>query len=113
MLLVAALLDATSWTQACMPHLASLPRTSNASVQPQTVGECMLQALEAWHQARTHQSSIVSDIFEGQLQSTLTCDTCGTRSHSFEVFQDLSLPLPHTSPGNLSIQAGPCSSLKS
>ena len=66
----------------------------------------MPQALEAWHQARVHQSSIVSDIFEGQLQSTLTCDTCGTRSHSFEVFQDLSLPIPHTSPSNPSIQAG-------
>lgn len=67
----------------------------------------MVQAEEAWQQARTAQSSVVSDVFEGQLQSTLSCGTCGARSHNFEVFQDLSLPLPQdASPAGVpSIQA--------
>ncbi|KAK9813375.1 hypothetical protein WJX73_003725 [Symbiochloris irregularis] len=71
---------------------------------PSSKGTETRQALEAWQAARAHQSSVISDTFEGQLQSTLTCDTCGARSHSFEVFQDLSLPLPQTAAGNPSIQ---------
>ena len=52
----------------------------------------------------------MSDVFEGQLQSTLTCSACGTHSHSFEVFQDLSLPPPTiSSPSAPSVQVHPSS----
>ncbi|XP_060679600.1 ubiquitin carboxyl-terminal hydrolase 21-like [Hemiscyllium ocellatum] len=34
------------------------------------------------------------DLFVGQLNSTLRCTTCGHKSTTFEVFCDLSLPIP-------------------
>ena len=52
------------------------------------------QAQQAWCAARARQSSLVSDLFEGQLQSSLTCGSCRATCHNFEAFQDLSLPLP-------------------
>ena len=54
----------------------------------------MWQAQQAWCTARGQQSSIISDLFEGQLQSSLTCSSCRATCHNFESFQDLSLPLP-------------------
>ncbi|GCB83191.1 hypothetical protein scyTo_0023424, partial [Scyliorhinus torazame] len=33
-------------------------------------------------------------LFVGQLNSTLRCTTCGHRSITFDVFCDLSLPIP-------------------
>ena len=52
-----------------------------------------VQALQAWQESRAAHSSVVSDLFEGQLQSSLRCDTCHDTSYNHEVFQDLSLPL--------------------
>ena len=52
-----------------------------------------MQALQAWHAERAAHSSIISDLFEGQLQSSLQCSVCYDTSHNFEAFQDLSLPL--------------------
>lgn len=34
------------------------------------------------------------DLFVGQLKSCLKCQACGYRSTTFEVFCDLSLPIP-------------------
>ena len=53
-----------------------------------------MQAQQAWAVARGQQSSVVSDLFEGQLQSSVVCGTCAATCHNFEAFQDLSLPLP-------------------
>jgi len=47
-------------------------------------------ALE-WFRAR--QDSVMSDIFQGQLRSTLRCNHCHFQSLSFDPFWDLSLPL--------------------
>ena len=41
--------------------------------------------------------SIVTDIFEGGLQSSVQCLTCNSVSRSQESFQDLSLPIPLSS----------------
>ena len=41
--------------------------------------------------------SIVTDIFEGGLQSSVQCLTCNTVSRTQETFQDLSLPIPLSS----------------
>ena len=38
--------------------------------------------------------SIVTDIFDGALQSSVQCLTCNTVSKTKETFQDLSLPIP-------------------
>ncbi|CAH0390547.1 unnamed protein product [Bemisia tabaci] len=39
--------------------------------------------------------SIISDIFNGKLLSTVQCLTCQRRSDTVETFQDLSLPIPN------------------
>jgi len=41
--------------------------------------------------------SIVTDVFEGGLQSSVQCLTCNTVSRTQESFQDLSLPIPLSS----------------
>ncbi|CAK8674247.1 unnamed protein product [Clavelina lepadiformis] len=39
-------------------------------------------------------SSVISDIFDGTLRSSVHCRTCLSVSHTRETFQDLSLPIP-------------------
>ena len=41
-----------------------------------------------------YSSSVVSDLFDGQLISSVQCLTCNTVSSRRETFQDLSLPIP-------------------
>lgn len=52
------------------------------------------QADEAWQYARSWHDSFIDDIFMGQLVSSLQCQVCGFKSHCFDPFLDLSLPLP-------------------
>lgn len=40
-------------------------------------------------------NSIVSNLFEGLIMSTLECDACQKKSNTFEVFSCLSLPIPN------------------
>ena len=67
----------------------------------------MWQAQQAWCTARGQQSSIISDLFEGQLQSSLTCSSCRATCHNFESFQDLSLPLPEEDGLTIQVLSGP------
>nr|XP_039270024.1 ubiquitin carboxyl-terminal hydrolase 20-like [Styela clava] len=72
--------------------------------------------------------SIISEIFDGELRSSVQCLTCDQVSHTRETFQDLSLPIPgkddlirlhgtsayypSSSPGTLAVVPGfkgPCS----
>ncbi|CAG0897077.1 unnamed protein product [Darwinula stevensoni] len=48
------------------------------------------------HQGKNGQSyrSIISDIFDGKILSTVQCNTCSRVSSTKETFQDLSLPIP-------------------
>ncbi|KAJ3327076.1 Ubiquitin carboxyl-terminal hydrolase 21 [Blyttiomyces sp. JEL0837] len=48
----------------------------------------------SWNRYHAISSSLVFDIFGGQLQSTVTCLTCGSLSTTFDAFWDLSLPIP-------------------
>ena len=57
-------------------------------------GSVSQQADEAWEYAHSRSSSVIQDIFAGQLQSTLQCPDCHAESHTFDEFMDLSLPLP-------------------
>lgn len=38
--------------------------------------------------------SVISDVFDGELRSSVQCLTCDQVSHTRETFQDLSLPIP-------------------
>ena len=57
-------------------------------------GSVAEQAEEAWAYTRACNSSVIDDIFGGQLQSTIQCSSCQACSHCFEYFLDLSLPIP-------------------
>eukprot|EP00795_Rhopilema_esculentum_P016842 gene16842-8313_t len=52
------------------------------------------QARAAWERYERREKSIISDLFVGQLKSTLTCTECKYRSLTFDPFWDLSLPIP-------------------
>ena len=60
-------------------------------------GSLAQQADEAWDYAHSRSSSVIQDVFAGQLQSTLQCPHCNGLSHTFDEFMDLSLPLPQKS----------------
>ncbi|CAN7984218.1 unnamed protein product [Ixodes hexagonus] len=48
-----------------------------------------------WMMHMERNLSVISDLFEGLLASTLTCLSCHKSSSSFEAFSCLSLPIPH------------------
>ncbi|GFR01005.1 ubiquitin carboxyl-terminal hydrolase 20 [Trichonephila clavata] len=49
----------------------------------------------AQNKKNVHYRSIISDIFDGKLLSSVQCLTCDTISTTKETFQDLSLPIPN------------------
>lgn len=50
-------------------------------------------AAEAWRAYLLRNKSIIVDLFQGQLKSTLVCEHCGKRSVKFDPFMYLSLPV--------------------
>ncbi|KAJ7307391.1 hypothetical protein JRQ81_009407 [Phrynocephalus forsythii] len=52
------------------------------------------QANLMWKRYLEREDSKIVDLFVGQLKSCLKCQACGYRSTTFEVFCDLSLPIP-------------------
>lgn len=55
------------------------------------------KAKEAWQRYKSREKSHISELFVGQLKSTLECSTCGFKSVTFDPFWDLSLPIPRVS----------------
>ncbi|VVC97032.1 unnamed protein product [Leptidea sinapis] len=51
-------------------------------------------AAAAWRQFAARNTSVVTDLFYGQLKSRVRCVTCGHDSVRFDTFNMLSLPLP-------------------
>jgi len=51
-------------------------------------------ALRWWRYSMSHGDSPINDIFGGQLLSETRCGMCGHKSWTFDVFLDLSLPIP-------------------
>jgi hypothetical protein len=47
----------------------------------------------SWNNYLKKNDSIITDVFGGQLQSTIECLTCHHRSHCFDPFLDLSVPI--------------------
>ncbi|XP_054015597.1 ubiquitin carboxyl-terminal hydrolase 8-like isoform X1 [Hylaeus anthracinus] len=62
----------------------------------------MTVAEEAWHKAMGSQKSIISDLFFGQLRSTITCSFCKQSSTTYETFNSLTTSLPHSNRCTLS-----------
>ncbi|XP_015429538.1 PREDICTED: ubiquitin carboxyl-terminal hydrolase 8 [Dufourea novaeangliae] len=56
----------------------------------------MTVAEEAWDKAMGSQRSIISDLFFGQLRSTITCSFCKQSSTTYETFNSLTTSLPHS-----------------
>jgi ubiquitin carboxyl-terminal hydrolase 2/21 len=52
------------------------------------------ESRKAWNSYLTLNDSVVTDIFAGQLQSTIECLTCRNKSFCFDPFLDLSVPIP-------------------
>ncbi|XP_073422994.1 ubiquitin carboxyl-terminal hydrolase 21 isoform X2 [Dendrobates tinctorius] len=64
------------------------------SVEPEDFLSDDERANQMWKKYLEREDSKVVDLFVGQLKSCLKCQSCGYRSPTFEVFCDLSLPIP-------------------
>jgi ubiquitin carboxyl-terminal hydrolase 2/21 len=49
------------------------------------------QSIVAWNRYKRYDNSPIIDLFGGQLESVVTCKTCGNRSATYDTFLDLSL----------------------
>ncbi|XP_076376585.1 uncharacterized protein LOC117222149 isoform X2 [Megalopta genalis] len=56
----------------------------------------MTVAEEAWDKAMGSMKSIISDLFFGQLRSTIMCSFCKQSSTTYESFNSLTTSLPHS-----------------
>lgn len=52
------------------------------------------KADEQWKALQGNKGSLVSDVCGGQTRRTLTCEKCGNRRVLFEIFNNLSVPVP-------------------
>jgi ubiquitin C-terminal hydrolase len=55
-----------------------------------------VQAEQSWQTYMKLNNSIVTDLFAGQLQSSLECQTCKHISYSYEPFLDISVSIPRS-----------------
>ncbi|KAL6255320.1 hypothetical protein P5V15_013660 [Pogonomyrmex californicus] len=56
----------------------------------------MTNAEKEWDKAMSSQRSIISDLFFGQLRSTITCSFCKQASTTYETFNSLTMSLPQS-----------------
>ena len=85
--LVSVLHDAVNRVQ-CQPPYESLEEWA---------GESEWQQSQRWFRNYTSRnSSVITDLFAGQLRSEIRCLRCQRRRVAFDPFLDLSLPLPAT-----------------
>lgn len=70
-----------------------------------------VEADKAWSQYLEKNNSVISDIFAGQLQSTIECTHCKHRSICFDPFLDLSVPLPKGEEGRGLLRRDPMCTL--
>lgn len=62
-----------------------------------------LIASQAWEDHLKRNKSIIVDLFQGQLKSTLTCPDCKKISIKFDPYMYLSLPIPQLAPTCISV----------
>jgi len=70
------------------------PTIADSEPQGSTMQE---QATNAWKNHLLRNRSIIVDLFQGQVKSSLKCHECGYVSSKFEPFMYLSLPVPEES----------------
>ncbi|NWT61247.1 UBP2 hydrolase, partial [Erythrocercus mccallii] len=58
---------------------------------------------QMWRRYQEREDSRISDLFVGQLKSSLTCSECGYCSTAFDPFWDLSLPIPKKGYGEVTL----------
>lgn len=58
-------------------------------------GSAEEQADEAWQYGRSRCNGAIQEMYTGQMQSCVTCSSCGHQSYTFADFPSLSLTLPH------------------
>lgn len=56
----------------------------------------MSPAEKAWDKELKGQFSIISNLFIGQLRSTIQCQICNKKSITYETFSSLSISLPES-----------------
>jgi ubiquitin C-terminal hydrolase len=69
------------------------PKLSRTLENPQKLDDL---ASIWWQENLRRDSSGLTDLFQGQLMHILTCGNCHNSTYTFEVFLDLSLPIPVT-----------------
>ena len=52
------------------------------------------EADEQWNSLQGNRGSLISDVCGGQTRTTLICENCNNRKVLFEIFTNLSLPIP-------------------
>jgi ubiquitin carboxyl-terminal hydrolase 8 len=65
-------------------------------------------AAESWKGYLLRNKSIVVDLFQGQLRSSLTCGECGYKRVKFDPFMYLSVPIPTSKSRNTSFTLDEC-----
>mmetsp|Transcript_13988 Transcript_13988/g.14002 ORF Transcript_13988/g.14002 Transcript_13988/m.14002 type:complete len:123 (+) Transcript_13988:465-833(+) len=77
-----------------MNELLNRANTNSTSPIPECNGDTdEHQAAQAWHDHLKSTSSVIVDLFHGQLKSTLKCTQCDQISQNFEPFMSISLPI--------------------
>jgi ubiquitin C-terminal hydrolase len=61
------------------------------------------QAEDAWQRHLQRNRSVLVDLFQGQLMSEVTCQSCKRNSRTFDPFMLLSVPLPKHSEKQISV----------
>jgi hypothetical protein len=61
------------------------------------------QAGNAWGRHLARNSSVLADLFQGQILSEVTCPECDKKSRTFDPFMSLSVPIPEYSEVTLSV----------
>ncbi|XP_069734841.1 ubiquitin carboxyl-terminal hydrolase 21 isoform X2 [Phaenicophaeus curvirostris] len=92
------------------PSILSDTRRTPALEDPETLSD-EERANQMWKRYLEREDSKVVDLFVGQLKSCLKCQACGYRSTTFEVFCDLSLPIPKKSFAGGKVSLHDCFSL--
>uniref|UniRef100_H3ABN0 Ubiquitin carboxyl-terminal hydrolase 21 n=1 Tax=Latimeria chalumnae TaxID=7897 RepID=H3ABN0_LATCH len=69
------------------------------------------KAIQMWKRYLEREDSKIVDLFVGQLKSSLKCTVCGNKSTMFEVFCDLSLPIPKKGSSSGKVSLADCFSL--
>lgn len=92
------------------PSILSDTRRPPALEDPETLSDDE-RANQMWKRYLEREDSKIVDLFVGQLKSCLKCQACGYRSTTFEVFCDLSLPIPKKSFAGGKVSLHDCFSL--